>query len=125
VTVTGFDHVQVAAPTGCESEARAFYGGVLGLEELDKPPPLARRGGCWFSVGEHELHVGVDANFIPARKAHPALTVDSVGALDELAGRLEAHGRPVEWADPAEIPGRERRFHVLDPWGNRLEVIAR
>lgn len=124
VTVTGLDHVQVAAPAGCEPEARAFYGGLLGLEELVKPPLLAPRGGCWFRLGAHELHVGVDARFTPATKAHPALAVDSAGALDELAGRLEAHGSRVEWADPAEIPGREHRFHVRDPWGNRLELVA-
>jgi catechol 2,3-dioxygenase-like lactoylglutathione lyase family enzyme len=124
MSVTGIDHVQVAAPRGCEEEARAFYGGVLGLEEVEKPPLLAPRGGCWFRLGVHELHVGVDPSFTPARKAHPALVVDSTGALDELADRLEAHGRPVEWADPREIPGRERRFHVFDPWGNRLEVVA-
>lgn len=124
MTVIGLDHVQVAAPSGCEPEARAFYGGVLGLEELAKPVLLAPRGGCWFRLGPQELHIGVDSSFVPATKAHPALAVDSAGALAELAGRLEAHGSRVEWADPAEIPGRARRFHVFDPWGNRLEVVA-
>ena len=124
VTVTGLDHVQVAAPDGCEDAARAFYGGLLGLEEIDKPALLARRGGCWFRLGAQELHIGVDASFTPATKAHPALVADSAGTLDELAARLEAGGSRVEWADPAEIPGRERRFHVFDPWGNRVEVLA-
>ena len=123
MSVTGLDHVQVAAPAGCEDEARAFYGGLLGLEELDKPPLLAARGGCWFRAGDHELHVGVDSAFAPATKAHPGLAVDSRSALDELAERLGANGIPIEWADPAELGGRER-FHVFDPWGNRVEVLA-
>jgi catechol 2,3-dioxygenase-like lactoylglutathione lyase family enzyme len=124
VSVAGIDHVQVAAPAGCEEEARVFYGDVLGLEEIAKPSLLASRGGCWFRLGAQELHIGVDPDFRPATKAHPALVVDSPATLDELAARLEARGSPVVWADQAEIPGRERRFHVLDPWGNRLEVLA-
>jgi catechol 2,3-dioxygenase-like lactoylglutathione lyase family enzyme len=124
VRVTGLDHVQVAAPAGCETDARAFYGDLLGLDEIEKPPLLRARGGCWFRIGSHELHVGVDRSFSPATKAHPAFTVDSTAALDELARRLEGHGVTVDWADPAEIPGRERRFHTTDPWGNRVEVLA-
>ncbi len=123
VSVTGLDHVQVAAPAGCEGAARAFYGGVLGLEEIPKPAGLADRGGCWFRAGQHELHVGVDAAFVPAAKAHPGLAVSSEPALRELADRLEAAGAVVEWADAAEIGGRPR-FHVRDPWGNRLELLA-
>jgi catechol 2,3-dioxygenase-like lactoylglutathione lyase family enzyme len=121
--VTGLHHVQVAAPRGCEEAARAFYGGALGLLELDKPPLLAVRGGCWFAVGDRELHVGVEEPFRPAAKAHPALAVASVAELDELASSLEAAGHAVTWADDDEIPG-QRRFHVLDPWGNRVELIA-
>jgi catechol 2,3-dioxygenase-like lactoylglutathione lyase family enzyme len=119
----GLDHVQVAAPPGCEDAARSFYGRLLGLEELEKPPLLGRRGGAWFRVGAHELHVGVAEGFAAATKAHPALRVRSREVLEELAGRLAAAGHVVEWADPAEIPGRER-FHVHDPWGNRLELLA-
>ena len=119
----GLDHVQVAAPPGCEGAARRFYGELLGLEELEKPPQLASRGGCWFRLGAHELHVGVASDFVPATKAHPGILVESVGALRALADRLEAAGVAVEWADSAEIAGRER-FHVQDPWGNRLELLA-
>jgi catechol 2,3-dioxygenase-like lactoylglutathione lyase family enzyme len=121
--VVGLHHVQVAAPPGCEEAARAFYGGLLGLPELEKPPLLAPRGGCWFGLGHAELHVGVEEPFRPAAKAHPALVVDGVRSLEALAGRLEQAGAAVTWADDAEIAG-QRRFHVADPWGNRLELIA-
>jgi catechol 2,3-dioxygenase-like lactoylglutathione lyase family enzyme len=123
VTILGLDHVQVAAPAGCEHDARAFYGGLLGLEEIEKPALLAPRGGCWFEAGAHGLHVGVAEHFVPATKAHPALVVESESALDRLAERLEAAGASVQWADPSELEGR-RRFFVLDPWGNRLELTA-
>jgi catechol 2,3-dioxygenase-like lactoylglutathione lyase family enzyme len=103
------DHVQVAAPPGCEEAARAFYGGVLGLRELEKPDALRARGGVWF---EH-LHVGVEDDFRPARKAHPAFLVEH---LDELAARI----RDVEWDDA--VPG-VRRFYASDPFGNRLEFV--
>lgn len=116
-------HVQVAGPEGCEQWMREFYTGVLGWAELPKPPLLAKRGGCWFAVPGHggpdaELHVGIEDDFRPARKAHPAFVAD----VDALATRLDAAGHPVTWADPAEIPGR-RRFHVADPVGNRLEFL--
>ena len=80
--VTGLHHVQVAAPEACEAAARRFYGELLGLPELEKPPPLAARGGCWFELGEGELHIGVEEPFRPAAKAHPALAVASPAALD-------------------------------------------
>ena len=121
--VTGLHHVQVAAPPGCEPAARAFYGSLLGLPELEKPLLLALRGGCWFSLGEGELHVGVEDPFRPAAKAHPALSVRSTADLEELAASLSAAGNQITWADDAEIPG-QRRFHVNDPWGNRLELVA-
>ena len=119
----GLDHAQVAAPPGCEDEARRFYGGLLGLEEVPKPPRLAARGGVWFRVGEQELHVGVAVDFVPAAKAHPALRVASVADLERLAARLEEREIEVRWADPAEIPGATR-FFVDDPWRNRLELVA-
>jgi catechol 2,3-dioxygenase-like lactoylglutathione lyase family enzyme len=122
--VVGLDHVQVAAPAGCEPEARRFYGELLGLEEVPKPSPLAARGGVWFRAGAHELHVGVTDPFTPATKAHPALLVGSVVALDALAARLAAGGADVARADPEKIPGTAR-FHVHDPWGNRIELVAR
>jgi catechol 2,3-dioxygenase-like lactoylglutathione lyase family enzyme len=122
-TVVGLHHVQVAAPPGCEEAARAFYGGLLGLPEIEKPPLLAVRGGCWFVLGAAELHVGVEEPFRPAVKAHPAFLVEPAGALDDLASSLADAGVEVRWADEAETPG-QRRFHVSDPWGNRLELIA-
>ena len=112
MTITGIDHVQVAAPNGCEAEARAFYGALLGLEELPKPQALRGRGGCWFRAGAQELHVGVEEPFVAARKAHPGLVVTD---LDALAERL----REVVWDDA--IPGA-RRFYTDDPFGNRLEI---
>jgi catechol 2,3-dioxygenase-like lactoylglutathione lyase family enzyme len=122
-SITGLDHVQIAAPPGCEADARRFFGDVLGLTELEKPPLLAARGGCWFRVGTHELHVGVADPFLPAAKAHPALRLATEPDLRALAARLQAAGIAVTWADPAEIPGVER-FHAADPWGNRLEFVA-
>jgi catechol 2,3-dioxygenase-like lactoylglutathione lyase family enzyme len=116
VSVVGIDHVQVAAPEGCEPEARAFYGALLGLEELEKPEPLRARGGCWFRAGSAELHVGVETPFAPARKAHPGLVVDDLAAL---ATRLRAEG--IEVTPDDTIPGVERA-HVADPFGNRLEL---
>ena len=117
MTVLGIDHVQVAAPPGCEDEARAFYGGLLGMEELPKPEAIRGRGGCWFRAGAQELHVGVEEPFAPARKAHPGLVVYD---LDALRARLAAAG-----TSPArttrKIAGVDRLF-VHDPFGNRLEV---
>lgn len=114
--VTGIDHVQVAAPPGCEAAARAFYGALLGLEEVSKPPALAARGGCWFRAGTGELHVGVEEPFAPARKAHPGLVVDDLAALVERLGARGIAARP-----DAALPG-VRRVHVDDPFGNRLEL---
>ena len=121
--IAGVHHVQVAAPPDCEDVARAFYGAFLRLPEIEKPPVLAVRGGCWFQVGAGELHVGIENAFRPALKAHPALLVDSTGALEELAKSLTAAGVELRWADDAEIPS-QRRFHVSDPWGNRVELVA-
>lgn len=118
--VIGLDHVQVAAPIGSESEARGFYGGLLGLSELEKPEALQGRGGVWFTCGPQQLHVGVVDDFSPARKAHPALRV-SRADLDAIAERLAAAGSAVLWDD--KIPGT-RRFYTADPWGNRIELLA-
>jgi catechol 2,3-dioxygenase-like lactoylglutathione lyase family enzyme len=119
-------HVQVAAPEGCEPAARAFYGGLLGLAEVAKPAGLRGRGGAWFALGggggaAQQLHVGVEPDFVPARKAHPALAVSSTGALEALARRLSGAGAPVRW--DRSIP-EVRRFYTADPWGNRIELIA-
>ncbi|MEU8137967.1 VOC family protein [Streptodolium elevatio] len=112
------DHVQLAIPAGSEGVVRAFYTGPLRMTEVPKPAALAVRGGCWFAAGPVQLHLGVEADFRPARKAHPALVADD---LDALAERLAAAGAPVRWSD--EIPG-VRRFHTEDPVGNRIEVLA-
>jgi catechol 2,3-dioxygenase-like lactoylglutathione lyase family enzyme len=112
------DHVQIAAPPGCEAEARRFYGELLGLPEIQKPEPLRGRGGAWFQLEHQQLHVGVEEDFRPARKAHPALASEDV---DALAARLAGAGAPVQWDDA--IPG-VRRFYTADPFGNRVEILA-
>jgi catechol 2,3-dioxygenase-like lactoylglutathione lyase family enzyme len=114
--VIGIDHVQLAAPRGCEEDARAFYGGLLGMEELPKPEPIRARGGCWFRAGAQELHVGVEEPFAPARKAHPGLVVDGLDAVRE---RFRVAG--VVYQDDAKIAGVDRLF-VHDPFENRLEI---
>lgn len=115
-------HVQLSCPPGSEADLRAFYVGVLGLTEIAKPPALAARGGCWFrgegALAGTELHLGVEEDFRPARKAHPGLSWPD---LDSLAARLTAAGYPVNWDD--NVPGM-RRFHSADPHGNRLEFLC-
>jgi catechol 2,3-dioxygenase-like lactoylglutathione lyase family enzyme len=118
VSVVGLHHVQLAAPPGCEEAARAFFGGLLGLAEVEKPDLLGSRGGVWFAAGPQQLHIGVEPAHTPARKAHPALAVH---AIEELARRLAAAGVPVEW--DASVPG-VRRFYTADPWGNRIELVS-
>ena len=110
-------HVMLAIPAGGEPTAREFYGRVLGLTELTKPPNLARRGGLWFRLGDRELHLGVDPEFRAARKAHVALWVDS---LPELKARLMSSQARV-WTDEP-LPGMDR-FYAEDPFGNRLEFL--
>jgi catechol 2,3-dioxygenase-like lactoylglutathione lyase family enzyme len=114
------DHVQVAAPHGSEEAARAFYGGLLGLPEVEKPEPMRASGGAWFALGAQQLHVGAAGDFAPATKAHPGLSVTDA-ELDTLAARLEAAGSPVQWDE--RLPG-VRRFYTADPFGNRLELLA-
>jgi hypothetical protein len=115
------DHVQLACPAGTEAVLRRYYVDLLGLTEKPKPPALAARGGCWFTGHGIELHLGVEEDFRPARKAHPGLLWPD---LDDLAERLTEAGYLVQWADPAEIPGT-RRFHTEDPHGNRIEFLSR
>ena len=115
--VLGIDHVQMAMPNGVEDRARRFYGAVLGMPEIPKPQALAGRGGCWFAAGTAEVHLGVEEDFRPAKKAHPALVVEG---LDEILERCRAAGLPTK--PDAEIAGR-RRVHVFDPFGNRLELM--
>ncbi|WP_405735864.1 glyoxalase [Streptomyces sp. NBC_00028] len=115
--ITAVDHVQLAAPPGSEDRLRAYYAGVLGMTEIPKPPALAARGGCWFQAGIVQLHLGVEAAFRPALKAHPGLRVTGI---DTYAARLEARGATVTW--DTDLPGH-RRFYSYDPVGNRLEFL--
>lgn len=120
-TIDGIDHVQIAIPRGAEDQARAFYVGLLGMHEIPKPPIMAARGGAWFVCGASQLHVGVEEPFVPAKKAHPAFRMQSAADVHDLARYLESHGRSVRFSD--EAPGAVR-FHVDDPFGNRLEFTA-
>ncbi len=117
--ISGLDHVQIAMPSGGEEAAREFYGGVLGLTEAPKPAALAGRGGCWFVGPGAALHLGVEADFRPARKAHVALLVED---LDGLRSRLDAAGIPTT---PEDAAIGVRRFYAYDPFGNPLELVDR
>jgi catechol 2,3-dioxygenase-like lactoylglutathione lyase family enzyme len=112
--IRAIDHVQLAMPPGGEEAARAFYVDVLGLDEVPKPAALAGRGGCWFERGSARVHLGVEAAFRPARKAHPALLVG------DLATFVDAAGLAFEWAD--DVPGMVHGY-LDDPFGNRIELI--
>lgn len=115
--VEALDHVQLAAPPGSEDALRAYYAGTLGMTEIPKPPALAARGGCWFAAGAVVLHLGVEGDFRPARKAHPGLRVRGITAL---AARLTEAGASVTWDEA--LPGH-LRFYSCDPVGNRLEFL--
>ncbi len=119
--VSSIVHVQVAIPEGGEDEARAFYGGLLGLTEVPKPSELAKRGGCWFKLPEGtcgQLHLGIDPDFRAARKAHVALLAADVAGLAERA-RSQGYEVAQEQADGTE------RVYICDPFGNRLEFMGR
>jgi len=111
------DHVQLAMPAGGEARARAFYEGVLGITEVPKPPHLAARGGCWFENDRVKIHLGVDPDFHPAKKAHPALLVSDLPAL---VAQLEAIGAELLTDEPL---GGYDRVYAVDPFGNRLELM--
>jgi catechol 2,3-dioxygenase-like lactoylglutathione lyase family enzyme len=115
---TVIDHVQLAIPANEEERARAFYRGLLGMDEVPKPPELAKRGGCWFASGTVQIHLGVEIDFRPAMKAHPALRCSN---YETLISRLRTSG--IEVQEGENIPGI-RRCHIFDPFGNRLELIA-
>lgn len=116
--LTGIDHIQVAAPPHTEEQARSFYGELLGMQEIPKPENLKARGGCWFQCGAQEVHIGVQVDFTPAKKAHPGFTVH---ALQQLKDRLLAADYIINEEPP--IAGRER-FFTNDPFGNRIEFLA-
>ena len=117
VPIKSLHHVQLAMPPGHETEAHAFYAGILGIPEVTKPPHLAKRGGCWFEDAFVRVHLGVEAEFRPARKAHPAFVVDDLVALTE---RLSAAGHPVKSDEPLD---GWTRVYVDDPFGNRIELM--
>ncbi|MFD9605911.1 glyoxalase [Streptomyces sp. NBC_01224] len=115
--IAAVDHVQLAAPEGSQDALRRYYVDALGMTELARPPALAARGGCWFQAGPVQLHLGIEPDFRPAKKAHPGLRVTDIEAY---AARLKKHGAEVRWDD--ELPGH-RRFFSHDPVGNRLEFL--
>jgi catechol 2,3-dioxygenase-like lactoylglutathione lyase family enzyme len=112
------DHIQLAMPAGEEEKARAFYGSILGMTEIPKPPELAKRGGAWFQIGNVILHLGVEADFRPARKAHPALIVDDLEAFLQVC---QANGLETDISQPP-LKGY-KRAHVFDPFGNHIELM--
>jgi catechol 2,3-dioxygenase-like lactoylglutathione lyase family enzyme len=116
--IVQLDHVQLAMPPGREDEAEAFYTGLLGLDRVAKPPPLAVRGGCWFRRGKVAVHLGVEEDFRPARKAHPAFVVRDLADLEATLAAAGVAVRP----NPDREPGGGA--YVDDPFGNRVELIA-
>ena len=116
-TIRRIEHVQLAMPRAREAEARAFYGGVLGLPEIAKPPELAARGGCWFEDGAIKIHLGVEDDFRPAKKAHVALVVDDLDAVIAAARALVCE------TQPAQPFGKFTQAYVFDPFGNRIELL--
>ncbi|WP_210363989.1 VOC family protein [Bacillus sp. REN3] len=113
----GIDHIQLAAPKGCEEKARAFFGEILGYEEIEKPEELKKRGGVWFRYGACQIHIGVEDPFTPARKAHPAFEVEN---LEKLMKHLALSG--VDYMKDSNLPGANR-IYVYDPFGNRIEFL--
>lgn len=111
------DHVQLAAPKGCEDDAREFFNGILGLTEVEKPEELKKRGGVWFEFGTFQLHIGVEEPFTPAKKAHPAFVIENI---EELKAHLK--NKNVSFTEDDNLPGANR-IHVHDPFGNRLEFM--
>ena len=118
--ILSIDHVQLAMPAGEEEKARAFYVELLGFIEIPKPVQLAKRGGAWFQSGSVQLHLGVETDFRPARKAHPAFLVDD---LDVLIAKVETSGYQIEPSQPP-LEGY-KRVHVFDPFGNRIELMEK
>ncbi|WP_026584694.1 VOC family protein [Bacillus sp. J33] len=113
----GIDHIQLAAPKGCEEQARKFYGEQLGLMEIPKPENLQKRGGCWFICGDQEIHIGVQEDFLPAKKAHPGFIVENLEGL-----RSSLQERNIVIKEELPIEGRNR-FFAEDPFGNRIEFL--
>jgi catechol 2,3-dioxygenase-like lactoylglutathione lyase family enzyme len=118
--ILSIDHVQLAMPAGEEEKAREFYVNMLGFSEIPKPPELAKRGGAWFQSENVQLHIGVESNFRPARKAHPAFIVDD---LDSLMIKVQGAGYETDTSQPP-LDGY-KRAHLFDPFGNRIELMEK
>ncbi len=118
--IISIDHVQLAMPAGEEEKARAFFVNVLGFMEMPKPAELAKRGGVWFESGQVQLHLGVEADFHPARKAHPAFIVDD---LDSIIANVQQAGYKTDTSQPP-LDGY-KRAHIFDPFGNRIELMQK
>ena len=118
--ILSIDHIQIAMPAAEEEKARTFYIKQLGFTEIPKPPDLAKRGGAWFQAGSVQLHLGVEAEFRPARKAHPAFLVDD---LDSLIAKVQSAGYDTDTSQPP-MDGY-KRAHVFDPFGNRIELMEK
>ena len=115
--INGIDHIQITSPRGGEDRAREFYGGTLGMKEIPKPENLKGRGGCWFSCGHQEIHISIQEDHIPPKKAHPGLIVTNIEKLRERLISLK-----MEIKEEPPIEGRTR-FFVNDPFGNRIEFL--
>lgn len=120
MSILGIDHVQLAMPAGEEEKARQFFISLLGFHEVAKPAELAKRGGVWFESGNVQLHLGVETDFRPARKAHPAFLVDG---LDGLVEQVRSAGFEIDTSQPP-LDGY-KRAHVFDPFGNRIELMQK
>lgn len=118
--IISIDHVQIAMPAGEEQKARSFYVNLLGFIEIPKPAELAKRGGVWLQSENAQLHLGVEADFHPARKAHPAFIVDN---LDALITKVQIAGYETDTSQPP-LDGY-KRAHVFDPFGNRIELMEK
>jgi len=116
--ILSIDHVQLAMPQGDEEKARAFFINILGFHEIPKPAELMKRGGAWFESGDVQLHLGVEADFHPARKAHPAFIVDD---LESLIAKAQQAGYEIDTSQPP-LDGY-KHAHVFDPFGNRIELM--
>jgi catechol 2,3-dioxygenase-like lactoylglutathione lyase family enzyme len=118
--ILSIDHVQLAMPVGEEDKARAFFVNILDFTEIPKPAELAKRGGAWFQSENVQLHLGVENDFRPARKAHPAFIVDD---LDSLISKAQSAGYETDTSQPP-LDGY-KRAHVFDPFGNRIELMEK
>ncbi|SEB07485.1 Catechol 2,3-dioxygenase [Thalassobacillus cyri] len=113
----GVDHVQLAAPEGSENQARKFFAELLGMEEVEKPEALKKRGGVWFQCGIQQIHIGIEKDFSPAKKAHPALVVKNIDQLMSHLSKKEA-----AYQKDDKLPNA-KRIYLEDPFGNRIEIL--